>query len=75
MEKCKTFLKKNGGKIILGLTAVGSVVLNVVLYGKNQKIRGEVSNLRDSNLGLQKTVERQSYIIGKQNQKLYGGGK
>lgn len=65
----KERLKKWAKKFILPAICTGGVLY---MYGRNQKLKGEISNLKDTNSGLRKTIERQSYIIGKQNQKLYG---
>lgn len=75
-KKLKQFLKKaweNKWKIIPWVISIILSSVCAVLFGKLKKQEGVVSNLRDINSGLQKTVERQTYIIGKQNQKLYGG--
>lgn len=74
-KKLKQFLKKaweNKWKIIPWVISIILSSVCAVLFGKLKKQEGVVSNLRDINSGLQKTVERQTYIIGKQNQKLYG---
>jgi hypothetical protein len=74
-KKLKQFLKKaweNKWRIIPWVISIILSSVCAVLFGKLKKQEGVVSNLRDLNTGLQKTVERQTYIIGKQNQKLYG---
>lgn len=74
-KKLKQFLKKaweNKWKIIPWVISIILSSVCAVLFGKLKKQEGVVSNLKDINSGLQKTVERQTYIIGKQNQKLYG---
>ena len=74
-KKLKQFLKKaweNKWRIIPWVISIILSSVCAVLFGKLKKQEGVVSNLRDLNTGLQKTVEKQTYIIGKQNQKLYG---
>lgn len=74
-KKLKQFLKKaweNKWKIIPWVISIILSSVCAVLFGKLKKQEGVVSNLKDINSGLQKTVEKQTYIIGKQNQKLYG---
>lgn len=72
-EKLKEFWQKNKGKIALGAVTLGTGLVAVKLYGNNRKMAGQIENLNHQVNGLQKTIERQSYVIGKQNQKLYGG--
>lgn len=71
-EKLKEFWQKNKGRIALGAVTLGTGLVAFKLYGKNRKMAGQIENLNHQVNGLQKTIERQSYVIGKQNQKLYG---
>lgn len=74
-KRLKQFLKnawENKWRIIPWVISIILSSVCAVLFGKLKKQEGVVSNLRDLNTGLQKTVEKQTYIIGKQNQKLYG---
>ena len=71
-KKLKSFFKQHKDAII-GLTVTGAAsIAAIVLYGQNQRLKGENSNLKSLHSGNLKTIERQAYIIGKQNQKLYG---
>ena len=72
-EKIKDFWNKHKGKIALGAVTLGTGLVAFKLFGKNREMAGQIENLNHQVNGLQKTIERQSYVIGKQNQKLYGG--
>lgn len=73
MEKLKNFWNKHKGKICLGAVTLGTGLVAFKLYGSNRKMAGQIENLNSQVEGLHKTIERQAYVIGKQNQKLYGG--
>ena len=70
--KMKEFIKSHKKGVILCAVTGVTGLITVGLYGKNQKLKGENSNLKDMLSGAHKTIEKQAYIIGKQNQKLYG---
>ena len=74
-EKVKSFVKRHAWSIIGSTLTVGSSLLAICLFGQNQKLKGENSNLKSLYSGSQKTIERQAYVIGKQNQKLYGNNE
>lgn len=71
-EKTVKFWEKYKKKLIAGVITVMANGLAVILYGKNQKLRGEIKNLKTILHEKDKTIEKFSYIVGKQNQKLYG---
>ena len=71
-EKVKSFVKRHAWSIIGGGITVGSSLLAIYLFGRNQKLKGENSNLKSLYSGTQKNLEKQAYIIGKQNQMLFG---
>ena len=71
-EKTVKFWEKYKKKLIAGGITAMAGALTVILYGKNQKLRGENENLKTILYGKDKIIERQAYIMGKQNQKLYG---